>query len=114
MGNLGDEVYSFGEYAVDLTRGCVRNATREIELRAKASSFSLTWWQCRPARFQRRIGQGNMAECGRQRQLACAMHQRSAAGPQRCRPAYHQDGAPARVSICRTGGYGGIGVLSLG
>src|SRR6202521_1326090 len=36
MGNLGRDVFSFEDYTLDLTRGCVRNANGEIELRPKS------------------------------------------------------------------------------
>jgi adenylate cyclase len=39
MGNVDRDVFSFEGYILDLTRGCVRNANREIELRPK--SFEL-------------------------------------------------------------------------
>jgi adenylate cyclase len=39
MGNLGRDVFSFEGYTLDLTRGCVRNADLEVELRPK--SFEL-------------------------------------------------------------------------
>jgi adenylate cyclase len=39
MGNAGRDVFSFEGYILDLTRGCVRSANREIELRPK--SFEL-------------------------------------------------------------------------
>jgi TolB-like protein len=36
MGNAGRDVFSFEDYTLDLTRGCVRNANGEIELRPKS------------------------------------------------------------------------------
>src|ERR1700738_5180834 len=39
MGNAGRDGFFFDDYILDLTRGCVRNANREIELRPK--SFEL-------------------------------------------------------------------------
>jgi class 3 adenylate cyclase len=39
MGDVGRDVFSFEGYTLDLTRGCVRDANREIELRRK--SFEL-------------------------------------------------------------------------
>jgi TolB-like protein/DNA-binding winged helix-turn-helix (wHTH) protein/tetratricopeptide (TPR) repeat protein len=36
MGNVGRKIYFFEDYTLDLTRGCLRNANGELELRAKS------------------------------------------------------------------------------
>ena len=104
MGNVGRDVYSFQGYTLDLGRGCVRNGHREIELRAK--SFELLAYLV--ANAGRLVSKDELVKAIWPNvvvsdDFACAMHQRGAAGPRRCRPAYHQDGAPARLRVCSTG-----------
>jgi DNA-binding winged helix-turn-helix (wHTH) protein len=83
MGNVDRDVFSFDGYILDLTRGCVRNADREIELRPK--SFELLHYLVTNAGrliAKDELGQCGVAEYDRERCLAGSVRQRRAPRPQ--------------------------------